>query len=126
MSNASQVHSNQGKGRRGEQLAAEYLRAQGYKIVERNFRAPVGEIDLVAEQNRSLYLVEVKLRTSRKAGGPLAQITAHKRIHLVRTAEWYLKVRPRFTRHRIFLSVVGILDSGNSQEIQWVPDAFEA
>lgn len=67
-------------GDRGEQLACEHLEARGWRIVERNWRCAVGEIDVVAldPAARCTVFVEVKCRTGRGYGDPLEAITVAK------------------------------------------------
>ena len=61
---------NRKKGMRGERLAAKYLKRCGYKIVERNFKCPFGEVDIIARQGDVLAFVEVKARSSEDYGTP--------------------------------------------------------
>ena len=58
-------------GAKGENLAADYLKSAGYKIVKMNFRCRLGEIDIIASKSGELYFVEVKTRTSKSHGNPL-------------------------------------------------------
>ncbi|PIQ84856.1 MAG: YraN family protein [Candidatus Omnitrophica bacterium CG11_big_fil_rev_8_21_14_0_20_63_9] len=81
-------------GRRGEQLALEALRARGYQIEATNVRYPVGEIDIVARDGRTLCFVEVRSASSMEYGGALASITGRKRQRLIRAARWYLQAAP--------------------------------
>lgn len=73
----------------GENLAAEYLRKKGYKIIERNFRRRYGEIDIIASNDDTLVFFEVKTRKSILYGTPLEAITRWKLQELVRTAQFY-------------------------------------
>lgn len=76
-------------GRRGEQLAADYLSARGYRIVARNWRCSQGEIDLVATLGRETVVVEVKTRSSLAFGHPFEAITVAKLARLRRlAAQW--------------------------------------
>jgi putative endonuclease len=77
-------------GARAETLAAEFLAARGLVLLERNFRARRGEIDLVMRDGASLVFVEVRLRTNAMFGGAAASITAAKRRHLWAAAQAYL------------------------------------
>ena len=77
-------------GRRGEEMACAYLRSQGYAIVERNWRSPFGELDIIARDGETLVFIEVKSRTSAGFGGPEAALTLQKRQRIVATARAYL------------------------------------
>jgi putative endonuclease len=78
-------------GRRGEDAAAAYLQRIGMEIEERNWRCPVGEIDIVAMDGRCLVLVEVKTRRSERAGTPEEAVSPTKQRKLVRLAEAYVQ-----------------------------------
>ncbi len=78
-------------GRRGEALAEAYLHQHGYEVLERNYRCPAGEIDLVARQGEGLVFVEVKTRRSRRFGLPEEALTPRKRAHLLAAAQTYLQ-----------------------------------
>ena len=80
-----------GLGARGEQLAAAHLERQGYTVRARNVRLPPwGEIDIVAERDGVLVLVEVRTRRGDRFGGPLDSLTPAKRRRMVRAAYAYL------------------------------------
>jgi putative endonuclease len=80
------------KGRRGEDRAAEFLTAQGYRVVARNVRLPGGEIDAVCVDGSTLVVVEVKLRDSRAFGSALGAVDSRKRATLRRLAADYAQV----------------------------------
>ena len=108
----------------GEDRAADYLCQQGMKIIERNFRTPVGEIDIIARHKSVLLFVEVKTRRSNAFGTPQEAVGPRKQRQIIRTAQWYLqnnkntKLQPRF-------DVVAILcQSGGTALITHLPDAF--
>ena len=65
-------------GRKAEAAAAVYLEMRGYQIIERNFRRPRCEIDIVAQKDGVAFLVEVKYRSTSDHGGGLEAITASK------------------------------------------------
>lgn len=77
------------KGKQGEDLAYEFLKKQGYKIIERNFRIRGGEIDIIAIDEKTLVYVEVKTRTSHQFGLPEESITYYKIKFLERAAKFY-------------------------------------
>ena len=81
-------------GALGERLAAEHLERQGYRILERNFRCRMGEIDLIARRENELVFTEVKLRKDASHGEAREFVTASKQRKLLLTAEYYLAARP--------------------------------
>lgn len=88
-------------GKRSEEIAADFLRAQGYTIEQTNVRFPVGEIDIIAKDGETLCFVEVRSASSPDWGGPLATVTSPKQRRLIRAARWYLqrlRALPRYTR----------------------------
>ena len=78
-------------GQAGEQLAATHLAALGYEIVDRNYRCPAGEIDLVARLAGTWVFVEVRTRRGGRFGTPEEFITARKRAHIIASAQHYLQ-----------------------------------
>lgn len=80
------------KGRAGEDRAAAFLQARGYRIVARNVRVPGGEIDAVCLDGTTLVIVEVKRRESTRFGSALGAVGARKREALRRAAADYAQV----------------------------------
>lgn len=108
----------------GENLAVEYLKQQGLKILERNFRTPVGEIDIIVCNKSSLIFVEVKTRRGTTFGTPQEAVGQHKQRQIIRTAQWYLQ-NSRFKNLQPRFDVVAILcQSDGSARITHLPDAF--
>ncbi len=77
-------------GRRGEQVAGEYLTARGMVVVARNWRCRHGEIDIIAREGATLVFCEVKTRSGLGFGAPLGAITPSKRARLRRLVGQYL------------------------------------
>jgi putative endonuclease len=76
-------------GRNGEQLAARFLEAGGYRIVDRNWRGTRGELDIIAEHDGTTVFVEVKTRSGLGFGHPFEAVTPRKLKSLRRLAgEW--------------------------------------
>lgn len=82
---------NQELGKIGEELAAKYLAQNKYKIIQRNFRCKLGEIDIIAYdlRNKELVFFEVKTRSNFKYGRPSEAVTKMKKKHIVKAAEYY-------------------------------------
>lgn len=78
-------------GALGEGFAEKLLRKRGYKILRRNFRSKVGEIDIVAKDKDELVFVEVKTRWSRKYGKPEEAVTPYKIARIKRAGEYFLQ-----------------------------------
>ncbi len=80
-------------GKRGEELAVEYLKDKGYKILERNFMCKQGEIDIIAKDKDYVVFIEIKSRTNTKYGFPLEAITEEKLKHILLSASYYLHIK---------------------------------
>jgi putative endonuclease len=112
-------------GQRGENVAARYLRDQGYKIIERNFRCEVGEVDIIARDGRTLVFAEVKTR-EHDDPTPEDQINQAKRHQLTKAAKFYLS-RYGIPQPPARFDVVAIVwPSGREPQIRHTTDAFEA
>lgn len=83
----------QAVGRVGEKIARYHLTRKGYQVVAANARTPLGEIDLVARDKRTIVFVEVKTRRSASLGPPYLSITPAKKRRMVRSALYFLKCR---------------------------------
>lgn len=111
---------------RGEERAGEYLKAKKFKILDRNYRCPLGEIDLVAERDGVIVFVEVKTRSGRGFGEPEEAVTRAKQRKLGQLAEYYLKAR-RLPERDVRFDVVSLLENAaaGSFEISHFENAFE-
>lgn len=93
--------SNKEFGALGEKHAAEYLKHKGYKILEKNYKTAVGEIDIIAAKGRIIAFVEVKTRSADPFLSGMYAVDRRKQFHIIRTAAGYLekkktKLQPRF------------------------------
>ncbi|UOQ55781.1 YraN family protein [Leucobacter allii] len=94
-------------GAHGEELAARFLAARGFEIVDRNWRCRAGELDLVARDAGTLVGVEVKTRSGSGYGHPLAAITARKALRLRRLLYEWVRAHEEHPE-RLRLDAVGI------------------
>jgi len=76
---------NRTLGNAGEELAAEWLTNHGFRVMARNVRTPYGELDIIAEKNGHVHVVEVKTRRGVAYGSPLEAIDRRKQEHLRRS-----------------------------------------
>ena len=109
-------------GEKGEDLAVEFLQKKGYKILDRNWRFKKAEVDIIAQKNEVLIIVEVKTRTSNYFGNPQDFINQKKVQLLVEAANEYviskdLDVEVRF-------DIVAILKNKQEFDIEHLEDAF--
>ena len=105
------MHAKDVLGQSGEQAAAAYLESRGLRILDRNWRCAVGEIDIVAVDRRTLVVVEVKSRTGTRCGSPLEAVSRAKRARLRRLAVQWLNAHGiRFDQVRV--DVVGLVYDG--------------
>lgn len=111
-----------GRGAEAEALAAAFLERRGLRIIERNYRCRLGEIDLVAREGDTIVFVEVRQRSSRAFGGAAASITARKRMRLARAARHYLSRMGTLPACRFD----AVLIEGSPAQIEWLRDAFGA
>jgi putative endonuclease len=95
-------------GSDAERRAAEYLETLGYRILQRNYRCPRGEIDLVAEEGQTLVFVEVRMRTAARYGEAIETITMTKLQRILLTARhWLVKNQAEHRECRFDVVTVG-------------------
>jgi len=116
-------------GAKGEEIAVRYLKSRGYRIIERNYRIRLGEIDIIAEQGDDLVFIEVKTRSGTLFGSPFESITAQKQKQLSKVALEYINKQGCNNRPARF-DVVGIemqVGSNTFQEafIELLQNAFD-
>jgi putative endonuclease len=110
-------------GEWGESLAAEQLAANGYEIVERNWRCKRGEIDLVAWAGLQLVFVEVKTRRGRAMGNPEEAVTQRKAQRLIELATIYVAELGVEIDWRIDLVAVELDEAGHLIRCDHIPNA---
>jgi len=113
-------------GKRGEEIAIEFLKRKGYKLIERNYRSRLGEVDIVAREKEDLVFIEVKTRRSVNFGLPEEAVSYRKRYRLTRLALGYL-AHHKLNEVNCRFDVVGILMQGNKvKDINLIKAAFGA
>ena len=110
----------------GEALAAEYLEARGCRIVEKEWRCRLGEIDLIAEKDGMILFVEVKLRTNLRYGMPCEYVTAKKQEKLRAAALLYLSMQGLDVPARFDVAEVytDVRHSAGKTRIAYIENAF--
>lgn len=110
-------------GMKSESMAASYLRELGYKIIKRNYRSKMGEIDIVAKDGDTIVFVEVKSRKN-NAYNPKEAVTLSKKRKISMIALYYLKTTGQMNARARF-DVVAIGSGDKSASIEIVKNAFE-
>ena len=110
-------------GRKGEEQATLFLKSKGYRIVERNCKCKIGEIDIIAQNNNEYIFIEVKTRTTKSYGNPAEAINKNKIKHIINTSKYYLlknKLKNFFIRY----DVIEIYLKGNKVFINHIRNVF--
>jgi len=112
-------------GGNGESLAEIFLEKNGYRILEKNYRTPFGELDIIALEGDAIAFIEVKTRRTNTCGNPLDSITAKKKTNLTKSALFYLgQKKYQFSIYR-FDAVSIEMNNGCKTNIEIIKNAFE-
>lgn len=112
-------------GQRGENVAAKFLRTQGFKILVRNFRCATGEVDIVARDGKTIVFVEVKTRVNDDPA-PEEQVNNPKRHQVTKAAKFYMSRYGSPQPPARFDVVAIVWPTGREPQIRHTADAFEA
>jgi len=115
-------------GQSGEEAAVAFLKKQGYRILEKNYRVKVGEVDIIAEHKKTVVFIEVKSRADEEYEAPIEAVTPHKQHKIIQTAQIFLlrnKIVDRAIRFDV-VSISGDPDNPDSWTLELVADAFRA
>ncbi len=96
-------------GKKGEEIAADYLIDNGFDIIDENFRSKFGEIDIVAQKDKKLFFVEVKTRSNLKRGMPYEAVNKRKIRQIKKAATYYLLENNKYKDCKYAISVISIL-----------------
>ena len=119
------IKDNKALGRKGEKLAARYLKRSGYKILDKNYTCAHGEVDIIARDGEELVFVEVKTRRPGASVSGVYSVTRNKREHIMRAAACYTAEKgsgyqPRFDVVEVSLDP----DTGRLTDIEHIKSAF--
>ena len=115
----------QDTGNHAEQLACQFLKKNGLKLLEQNFSCRFGEIDLVMRQDQTLVFVEVRSRQQNNPVDAITSIDHNKQGKLLRTAEFYLQKQKVHTSIPARFDVVAITWANSKNKIDWIQNAIE-
>ncbi len=109
-------------GKKGEEMARKFLENANYDILETNWRSNHQEIDIIAKQNETLAIVEVKTRKTNYFGEPEEFVTRNKQKLLIKAANDYIIKNDLDLEVRF--DIISILYSGSNYKIYHIEDAF--
>lgn len=110
-------------GKEGEKIAESYLGKKGYRLVRRNYRCPVGELDLIVLDRRVIVFVEVKTRTDDRFGVPLESVHRKKQQKMIKTALFFLSQHRLHHREARF-DVIGVSFAAGEPVVEHIQNAF--
>ncbi len=111
-------------GKKGEEVAVQFLKKKGYRIIEKNYVCKMGEMDIIAREKDILAFIEVKTRTSMRFGPPQLAVNPSKQRQLSKVALNYLNEK-RLDDVKARFDVVAILLGPVKEEIDLIKDAFD-
>lgn len=111
-------------GRKGEELAQAYLEEKGFKVIERNFRCAMGEVDLIAKDRDTIVFVEIKMRSKGGLGMAKEAVDERKQRQISKVALYYLKQRGLLGKRARF-DVVAVFKEEEQFSFELVKNAFE-
>ena len=111
-------------GKLGEELALKIIKRLGYKYITKNYRCPLGEIDLIAKDGDYLVFIEIKTRRDRSVSFAKEAIDQRKMRQISKVALAYMKANDCCDAKSRF-DVIAINIKGGKEEIELIPNAFE-
>ncbi len=112
-------------GAKGEDLAVRHLKKKGFKVIERNYHCPAGEIDLIARDKNTLVFVEIKARSSSEFGLPQEAVDRFKQRKMIEAARTYLSEHHLTDDIPARFDVVAIHLMPAGEDIELIKDAFQ-
>ena len=116
--------TNQQLGSLGEKLAAKYLKQKGYKILEKNYKCKLGEIDIIARDGEEIVFIEVKTRTADPYVRGIYAVDKRKQEHILRTASWYLSATGCGLQPRMDIIEIELDSDNKLMRVNHIESAF--
>lgn len=110
-------------GRRGEQLAVDFLEELAVEILATNYRWSRAEVDIIARQEGQLHFIEVKTRSWQDVDDALSAVSARQQSRVMKAASRYME-DTNYEGDFQFDIIVVLIDAGDNIKIKWVKDAF--
>ena len=113
---------NQTLGKKGEAIACQYLLSLGYEILHKNWRSRNKEIDIIAKDQDTIVIVEVKTRKNLTDGYPHDRIDEKKQYDLITAADDF--IRKNEIEMEVRFDVINVIIFPQTQELEHIPNAF--
>lgn len=114
------------KGRLAENRALDYLTDSGLRLITRNYRCPLGEVDLIMMDQNTTVFIEVRSLKNTRTMNVVETIDIKKQKRIIQTSEHYLQVNSKKNNPYCRFDVICITGSIESANIEWIKDAFYA
>lgn len=101
-------HAHVATGKQGEAFVCTFLKQEGYTILSTNYKTPLGEIDIIGIKDKTLFIIEVKTRSSAAFGMPYEAVNARKLTHMRNACAWFLQKNPQYKHLPVSLQVASV------------------
>ncbi|MZG30409.1 MAG: YraN family protein [Nitrospinae bacterium] len=112
-------------GQEGESAALDFLKKKSYRILEKNFRSKLGEIDIIADHKGVIVFIEVKARSNHEYGHPFIALTPTKQKKIIQTAQSFLSQKRIVDKPVRFDVIAMTMDPSNTWKIELLENAFQ-
>jgi putative endonuclease len=114
-------------GNKAENLALQYLKENGLKLIQQNYLTKLGEIDIIMldKCNQDLVFVEVRYRSNVSFGSAVDSVTSDKQIKIIHTAQLFLQQHRKYQDFICRFDVLGVESNLKYPNFFWIKDAFE-
>lgn len=112
---------NKNLGKIGEEKACIYLQKNGFNIIKKNFQTKLGEIDIIALKNNTLYFIEVKTRSNLNKGYPYEAVNKYK-INHIKKASYFFVLNSEYKDYKMKIGVISIIIDNNKDIINFFDD----
>lgn len=116
-------------GQQAEDIALKFLQSKGMRLIARNYRCKLGEIDLVIQDDGALVFIEVRYRKQSDFGDGAESVDFRKQQKIIRSAEHFLQQHRQYSQSPCRIDVISISKQQNTdcqEAINWIPNAIQA
>lgn len=110
-------------GSNGEEIACNFLKKSGCKIIEKNYRCKIGEIDIIAQDKDELIFIEVKTRSQKVFGNPVESVNDEKKNHIYRVAQYYITLK-KLEKAKVRFDVIEVYIKNDNVNINLIKNAI--